>query len=141
MGYFLVLCIWFQFIQRIEQKNTRLLYCFRSQVFTWNTSYSARNQPILIYPNGSAEQLFSNIYSMYLGCITLHDAGFLLTCKFSKDLSPVHFENFMKRFYFLGIFFEFIEIILSLFLHKYLVKIILKTIRKLALLETWTGLL
>ena len=78
----------------------------------------------------------------YLGCITLHDAGFLLTCKFSKDLSPVHVENFMKRFYFLGIFFEFIEIILSLFLHKYLVKIkiILKTIRKLVLLETCTGL-
>ena len=24
-----------------------MLYCFRSQVFTWNTSYSARNQSIL----------------------------------------------------------------------------------------------
>ena len=34
-----------------------------SQIFTWNTSYSARNQPILIRPNGCAEQLFSNIYS------------------------------------------------------------------------------
>ena len=58
-------------LNKFRMKETRLLYCFRSQIFTWNTSYSARNQPFLICPNGCAEQLFSNVYSMYLGCITL----------------------------------------------------------------------
>ena len=50
-------------LNKFRIKKNRLLYCFRSRVFTWNTNYSARNQPILICPNGCAEQLFSNVYS------------------------------------------------------------------------------
>ena len=47
-----------------------MLYCFRSQVFAWNTSYSVRNQPILIKWlcwTGFFFKLLS-----YLGCITLN---------------------------------------------------------------------
>ena len=39
-----------------------MLFCFRSHFFTWNTSKSAKNQPILICPIGCAEQV-SNVYS------------------------------------------------------------------------------
>ena len=42
-----------------------MLCCFRFQVFTWNTSYSTRNQPILNFPNGCAEQLVKNHYSTW----------------------------------------------------------------------------
>ena len=45
-------------LNKFRIKRTRMLHCFRSQVFTWNTSYSDRNQPILICPNDCAEQLF-----------------------------------------------------------------------------------
>jgi hypothetical protein len=55
---------------KFKIKRNRLLYCFRFQAFTWNTSYSARNQPIFICPNGCAKQLFSNVYSTWDVCIT-----------------------------------------------------------------------
>ena len=51
---------------RINIKTKLLqIYDFRSQVFTWSTNYFAPNQPILICPNGCAENLFSNVYSIW----------------------------------------------------------------------------
>ena len=55
-GLFLALFKFFGWkLNKFRIKNTRLLYCFRSQVFTWNVRYSARNHLILICLNGCAD--------------------------------------------------------------------------------------
>ena len=83
-GLFFKVVEWKYILNWIENSGlkSRLLYCFRSQVFTWCTSWSARNQPIFICQNGWAEQLLSNVYSTYLGCITLL---MILTTTFSPE--------------------------------------------------------
>ena len=59
--------------------KTRLLYCFRSQVFTWNTSHSARNQPILFSQiavlNGFF-QMFMVVGMYNFGCIVYYNLDF-----------------------------------------------------------------
>ena len=61
-----------------------MLYCFRSQVFTWNTRYSARNQ--------SQMDVLSNFFQMFIVLVMYNFGPIVTGIRNNDDLQLNHDE-------------------------------------------------